>query len=191
MQDHPLAAVITLGQSGLDANHLPLDFDPEPSPLGTLRGHVSRANGMWREASKDVDTLAIFQGPNAYISPSWYPSKHESGGRAVPTYNYIVVHAYGRIRFIEDAEWLRAHVTKLTDRFEAGSAEPWKVTDAPPDFIDGLLKGIVGFELEVTRLAGKWKMSQNRSEADRRGVVEGLGVSNDAVARLVGGHGGS
>lgn len=186
MHDHPLAMVVTLGAAGLDANHLPLEFDVVAGPHGTLRGHVSRANPMWRDASHEVDTLAVFQGPQAYISPSWYATKAEAG-KVVPTWNYVVVHAYGRIRFIEDGDWLLAHLTRMTNRFEAGRPEPWRVTDAPADFIQGLLKGIVGFELEVTRLAGKWKMSQNRSEADRRGVVEGLAATEDgsAVARLI------
>jgi transcriptional regulator len=190
MHDHPLAMVVTLGAAGLDANHLPLEFDAAAGPNGTLRGHVSRANPMWRDASRDVDTLAVFQGPQAYISPSWYATKAETG-KVVPTWNYLVMHAYGRIRFIEDGDWLLAHLTRMTNRFETGRPEPWRVTDAPADFIQGLLKGIVGFELEVTRLAGKWKMSQNRSEADRRGVVEGLATTEggSAVARLVGGHG--
>lgn len=185
MRDYPLAMVVTLGAAGIEANHLPLEFDASAGPHGVLRGHVSRANGMWRDASRDIDTLAVFQGPQAYISPSWYATKAETG-RVVPTWNYVVVHAYGRIRFIEDGDWLLAHLMRMTNRFEAGRPEPWRVTDAPADFIQGLLKGIVGFELEVTRLAGKWKMSQNRSEADRDGVVKGLG-SDEAVAKLIGG----
>jgi transcriptional regulator len=186
MHDHPLAMVVTLSAGTLDANHLPLEFDAAAGPRGTLRGHVSRANPLWRDASREVETLAVFQGPQAYISPSWYASKADAG-KVVPTWNYVVVHAHGRIRFMEDGDWLLAHLTRMTNRFEAGRAEPWHVTDAPADFIQGLLKGIVGFELEVTRLAGKWKMSQNRNDADRRGVVEGLTTTEggSAVARLI------
>jgi transcriptional regulator len=149
---------------------------------------VSRSNPVWQEADSTQGALAIFQGPQAYISPSWYPSKQEHG-RVVPTWNYVVVHARGRLRFVQDAEWLRAHVTRLTDRFEGQASGAWQVSDAPADFIDGLLRGIVGFELEITSWTGKWKTSQNRTATDRAGVVRGLRARGDeasaTMARVV------
>jgi transcriptional regulator len=185
IEDHPLAALVTVGATGIDANHLPLEFDTTAGAHGTLRGHVSRNNPMWRDADQAAEALAIFQGPQAYISPAWYASKQEHG-RVVPTWNYVVVHARGRLRFIDDAEWLRAHVTRLTQRFEGNGAGAWQVSDAPPDFIDGLIRAIVGFELEITSLTGKWKTSQNRTAADRAGVVHGLQARGEnAMARLV------
>ena len=173
VRNHPLATLVTLDRDGLNANHIPIELDPEPSPLGTLRGHVSRANPMWRDFSADVGTLVIFQGPETYITPSWYQTKQESG-KVVPTWNYAVVHAYGPLRIVEDPVWLRALVEKLTDRHEAQRAEPWEVADAPDDYIKGQLQGIVGIEIPIERLIGKWKVSQNRPEVDRKGVVQGL-----------------
>jgi transcriptional regulator len=172
MQREPFAVVVTLGASGLNANHLPLDLDTATAPFGTLRGHVSRANAMWKEPSS-VETLVIFEGPQHYVTPDWYPTKAETG-KSVPTWNYVVVHAYGTPRFIEDPAWLRAHVERLTNRHEAGRPVPWQVSDAPEDYVQGQLKGIVGFELPITRITGKWKVSQNRTDADRRGVIAGL-----------------
>lgn len=185
IEDHPLATLVTVGATGIDANHLPLELDAMAGACGTLRGHVSRNNPVWRDADQAAEALAIFQGPQAYISPGWYPSKQEHG-RVVPTWNYVVVHARGRLRFIEDADWLREHVTRLTDRFEGPGTDAWHVSDAPADFIDGLLRAIVGFELEITSLTGKWKRSQNRTAADRAGVVHGLRARGEqAMARLI------
>ena len=178
------AALVTLGPDGLSAEHIPLELDPEPGPLGTLRGHVARANPVWQTYRKDVEVLAVFQGPDGYVTPSWYPTKRETG-KVVPTWNYAVVHAHGPMRVVEDREWLRALVTRLTDRHEHGRAQPWRVTDAPEDFVDGMLKGIVGLEIAITRLEGKWKMSQNRNAADRAGVVEGLRANGDAGSAAV------
>jgi transcriptional regulator len=169
----PLAALVTLTAHGLEANHIPFEVDPEPAPLGTLRGHVARANPVWRDFSPGVDVLAIFQGPDAYVSPSWYPSKQD-GGKVVPTWNYAVVHACGPLRVIDDANWLRRFVAKLTDRHESQRAAPWKVTDAPADYVEKMVGAIVGIEIPVARLAGKWKLSQNRPARDREGVVQGL-----------------
>jgi transcriptional regulator len=169
---HPLGALVTLGPGGLDANHVPFEVDPEPAPFGTLRAHVARANPVWREAGGS-DVLVLFQGTEIYVSPSWYPTKQETA-KVVPTWNYAVVHAHGRLRSIEDREWLRAFVTRLTDRHEAGRADPWKVTDAPADYIEAMLGGIVGLEVRIARLVGKWKVSQNRPAHDQDGVVEGL-----------------
>jgi transcriptional regulator len=186
IRDHSLAALVTLGPAGLNANHIPLELDPGPAPLGTLRGHVARGNPMWRDFSPDVEALAVFQGPQAYISPSWYQTKRETG-KVVPTYNYVVVHAYGPMRIIEDRAWLRGLVERLTNRYEAGRAEPWRVTDAPVEFVEQMLGGIVGIEIPLTRLVGKWKVSQNRPPADRVGVVKGLAELNDADARAMSG----
>jgi len=173
MQREPFAVVVTLGAAGLNANHVPLELDVSTPPFGTLRGHVSRANPMWKEPASGVETLVIFAGPQHYVTPDWYPTKAETG-KSVPTWNYVVVHAYGTPRFIEDPEWLRAHVERLTNRHEAGRPVPWQVSDAPEDYVQGQLRGIVGFELPIARLSGKWKVSQNRVDADRRGVVAGL-----------------
>jgi transcriptional regulator len=185
---HPLGALVTLGPDGPEANHIPFEIDPEPAPFGTLRAHVARANPLWKAIAADGRALAIFQGAQAYVSPSWYPSKRE-GGKVVPTWNYAVVHAYGTLRAIEDRTWLRALVERLTDRHEARRAAPWKVSDAPAGFVEQMLGAIVGIELTVTRLTGKWKTSQNRPAADRAGVVEGLladgGEAAAAMAELV------
>lgn len=181
IRDHPLAALVTLGPAGLNANHLPLELDPEPAPLGTLRGHVARANPLWQDFAADVDALAIFQGPQAYITPSWYQTKKDTG-KVVPTYNYAVVHASGPLRVIDDPVWLRTLVERLTNRFEAARPEPWQVTDAPAEFIDRQLNAIVGIEIRVTKLTGKWKASQNRLPIDREGVVHGLRTLADADA---------
>lgn len=170
---HPLGALVTLAPEGLDANHIPFELDPNPAPFGTLRGHVARANPLWREPSRGVDALVIFQGPQAYVSPSWYPTKKETG-KVVPTWNYAVVHAHGPLRIIDDRMWLRGLVERLTRRHEAGHREPWQVSDAPPDYIDRQLEAIVGIELPIARLVGKWKVSQNRMPRDRTGVAEGL-----------------
>ncbi len=184
IHDHPLAALVTLGRDGLSANHIPLELDPGPAPPGTLRGHVARANPVWRDFSRDVEALAIFQGPQAYISPAWYETKRETG-KVVPTYNYIVVHAYGPLRIVEDRAWLRALVERLTNRHEASKPEPWKVTDAPAEYIEQMLGAIIGVEIPLTRLVGKWKVSQNRPAVDRDGVVSALGEMEDQDARAM------
>jgi transcriptional regulator len=180
---HPLGELITLGPRGLSADHVPMEFDPEPLPLGTLRCHVARANPLWREHNLEVEALVVFQGPSAYVSPSWYPSKQETG-KVVPTYNYAVVHAYGSLRVMDDPVWLRALVDRLTQRHEAVLPKPWNIADAPEDYVQSMLRAIVGIEIEVTRLAGKWKISQNRSIADRAGVARGLGRTGDAGADM-------
>lgn len=181
---HPLGALITSGADGLNANHVPFVVDPHPAPFGTLRAHVARANPVWRDFSREVEPLVIFQGPQAYITPSWYQTKRETG-KVVPTYNYIVVHAHGAMRIFEDAEWLRKFVGGLTDRFEASRARPWAMTDAPDEFIAAQLRAIVGIEIPIARLIGKWKTSQNRPAMDQKGVVAGLRESEDAVAQAM------
>jgi transcriptional regulator len=183
---HPLATWVVQGTDGLVVNHIPFLIDPEGGPFGTLVGHVARANPIWRQLGASV---AVFQGPQAYVSPNWYPSKH-AHGKAVPTWNYAVVHAHGTPRAIESRDALLQIVTRLTQAHEAGQAAPWAVSDAPPDFIDQVLKAIVGIEMPIERLVGKWKVSQNRGEADRLGTVAGLRQRGDAqslaMAALVG-----
>ena len=183
-----LVTLVTSGANGLDASHVPMLLDREPGPLGRLLGHVARANPLWHSTPSDSAALAIFLGPDAYVTPSWYPSKGETG-RVVPTWNYLAIHAHGTVRFFQDRERLLDLVTRLTDRQEQARPHPWKVSDAPEDYVDGLLKGIVGVEMTITRLEGKWKASQNRSSADRRGVAQGLrGEGREAMARLVDGE---
>lgn len=181
MRERPLATLVTMSAAGLDANHIPLHLSPEPAPFGTLRGHVARANPVWRELAPDAEALAIFHGPQAYITPSWYPAKVEHG-KVVPTWNYAVVHAHGAIRVVDDAGWLRAHLEALTAANEASRAEPWQVADAPREFTDRLIGGIVGIEIVIARIEGKWKVSQNQTEANRAGVVAGLRGDGDAAS---------
>jgi transcriptional regulator len=178
-----LGTLVTLTADGLIASHVPMLLDPEPSPYGTLLGHVARPNPQARGAVAGVQALAIFQGPDAYVTPSWYATKRETG-KVVPTWNYVAIHAYGQVEFFDAADRLRAIVTRLTEREEAGRAEPWAVSDAPAGYVEGMLQGIVGFALPIARLEGKWKMSQNRPAADRAGVVAGLEADgrNDVAA---------
>jgi transcriptional regulator len=178
LRTHPLGLLVTHGEAGLQANSVPfvLDANPAGGP-GILRAHVARANPHWRGTG---EALVVFQGPQAYISPSFYPSKAEHG-KVVPTWNYIMVQARGTLRAIEDAAWLHAFVTRLTDRHEVARAQPWAVSDAPADYIATMLCAIVGIEIVLTSLTGKWKVSQNRSAADREGVARGLG---DAARRF-------
>jgi transcriptional regulator len=171
--DYGLGTLVTLSAGALEANHIPFEIDPEPAPYGTLRAHVARSNPVWREFAKEVYALVVFQGAQAYISPNWYPSKQESG-QVVPTYNYMVVHASGPLKIVDDATWLRALVGRLTDRYEASQAAPWKIDDAPDAYIEKMLGAIVGIEIPINKLVGKWKTSQNRPTADRAGVVAGL-----------------
>jgi transcriptional regulator len=178
--------LVTLGEDGLSASHVPMLIEPEPRPYGTLWGHVARANPQWRNVRHDVPALAIFTGPNAYITPAWYATKRATG-KVVPTWNYVAVHAYGALRVIDDAAHARAHLARLTGRHEEKRAQPWSIDDAPEEFIAGMLKAIVGFEITIQRLEGKWKMSQNRPAEDRAGVVAGLAEEGGSaeVAALV------
>ena len=184
MRARPLATLVTQSDAGLDANHVPVETLPEPLPHGVLRGHVARANPVWRTYRADSEALAIFQGPQAYVSPSFYPSKRETG-EVVPTWNYAVVHAHGTLRFVHDAVWLRALVSRLTDANEAARQMPWKIDDAPPPYIERMLGLIVGFEFSIVSLTGKWKLSQNHPAANRRGVVEGLRAASGAESAEV------
>lgn len=172
MAAHPLATLVVQGADGLDAHHIPLLFVPGAGQ-GVLRGHVARANPLWRACEAGIPALAIFQGPDAYVSPSWYPAKAETG-KVVPTWNYAVVHAHGTLRAIDDAAWLMNFLETLTARHEAGFAKPWKMSDAPRDYIDAMVKAVVGIEFNIVRLEGKWKASQNRPVGDLVGVVRGL-----------------
>ncbi len=181
MAAHPLAAVISMGPEGLLASHIPLVHESDGSPFGVLKGHVSKANAQWKESSAAVDALAIFTGPEHYVSAGWYPGKTEHG-REVPTWNYVAVHAYGPLRMVRDRDWLMAHLQSLTDQVEAPFTPPWKVTDAPAEYISNLLDAIVGFELPIRRLEGKWKVSQNRNDRDRQAVMEGLERLNTPAA---------
>ncbi|HKX64419.1 MAG TPA: FMN-binding negative transcriptional regulator [Rhizomicrobium sp.] len=168
----------TLVTQGLEANHLPMLLTDS-----VLRGHVARANPVWQAGAGEA--LAIFLGPHAYVSPNWYPSKAETG-KAVPTWNYITVHARGHINWVQDPDWLCAHVGALSDANEAGREQPWKIADAPSSYIDGLVRAIVGFELTISKLEGKYKLSQNRDAADLAGAREGLmRDGRDDVARLM------
>jgi transcriptional regulator len=173
----PLGTLVTLGASGLFASHIPMVLEDDGSQFGVLKGHISRANTQWRDFVPAVDALAIFAGHQHYISPNWYPGKKEHG-KEVPTWNYAVVHAYGPLKAIDDERWLLTFLHRLTDIHEAGSPVPWNVSDAPADFIKSLLHGIIGLELPIQRLEGKWKVSQNRTEAERKGVIEGLSKLN-------------
>jgi transcriptional regulator len=174
-----LALLVTHGEQGLQASHLPLLLNTDEGPNGTLYGHFAKANPQWKELQNGAEALVIFAGADAYVSPGFYPSKAEHG-KVVPTWNYVAVHAYGTAEVFTDADRLLTLVSALTDRHEAGSAQPWKVADAPADYIDGMLKAIVGFALPIQRLEGKRKLSQNRNTADIAGVREGLSASPDA-----------
>ena len=183
-----LGTLITLGADGMEASHIPMLVDPAPAPFGTLKGHIARANPQWRRATAGAQALAIFLGPDAYITPAWYETKRQSG-KVVPTWNYVAIHAYGPLTFYENADRLLALVTALTETHEAGRAQPWAVSDAPKDYVAAMLKAIVGFELPIARLEGKWKMSQNRPATDRAGTIAGLtaegGEKEVAVAEIV------
>ena len=173
IESHPLASLVTMTSSGLFASHLPMVLERKSATRGLLKGHLSRANKHWRDFQPEVEALAIFSGPEHYITPSWYVEKEETG-KVVPTWNYAVVHVYGTLKVIEDPAWLIEHLNALTTVHEAAFPTPWQVSDAPADYVASLLNGIVGLELPIERIEGKWKASQNRSERDRAGVVEGL-----------------
>lgn len=172
---HPLGALVVNGPEGLDANHLPFEYIAQPGGQDSLIAHVARENPLWKEVSDGADALVIFRGGHAYVSPNWYPSKHETH-RQVPTWNYRVVHVHGKIRIRDDERFVRGVVARLTRTHESrtGAARPWKMTDSAPEYIDRMLTAIVGIEIEITRMVGKWKVSQNREERDRVGAAEEL-----------------
>jgi len=186
VERYSFGTLVAVTPEGITANHVPMQLLSGPDGLGLLRGHIARANTLWRLVEAGAPVLAVFLGPDHYVSPAWYPSKHEHG-KAVPTWNYATVHVKGHIRFIEDPGWLRTLVEALTDEHERHSVNPWRITDAPPDYIAGMVRAIVGFEIQVSAIEGKFKASQNRSAADRAGVAAALraaGLPPDAVAQL-------
>jgi len=173
IRDHPLGVLIAAGPDGLDANHLPFELDASAGPCGTLLAHVARSNPLWQQAPTGTPVLVVFHGAEGYISPSWYPSKHETH-RQVPTWNYEVVHAHGTLTVRDDERYVRSVVARLTRTHEAGEPRPWKMGDGPPEYIDTMLRAIVGIEVTITRLVGKAKLSQNREPRDREGAAEAL-----------------
>jgi transcriptional regulator len=184
MRAHPLATLVTMAADDLVADHIPMQVHSAPAPHGMLRGHVARANPLWRQHPAGREALVVFQGPHAYVSPAFYPTKRLTG-EVVPTWNYAVVHVHGMLRFIHDPDALLGLVTSLTDTHEAARAAPWQVSDAPARYIGRMLGEIVGFELLITRMTGKWKVSQNRNAADRQGVVDGLRSAADESSRAI------
>lgn len=186
--EHPFGALVTCGEQGPTAEHIPFVLHSDESDNGTLRGHVGRHNPLAQQINDGVPTLVIFQGPQTYITPTWYPSKAEHG-KVVPTWNYALVHAYGKLSFVHDEIWLREHLESLTLSQEADQRIPWKPDDAPATFLNRQITGIVGVEIKIDRFEGKWKVSQNKGPSDRNGVVDGLrAVDTDetnAMAKLV------
>ncbi len=173
LREHPLGALVFNGPHGLDANHVPFDYDPQGGTLGRLSAHVARANPLWQEVSSGSEVLVIFRGAQGYISPSWYPGKPETH-RYVPTWNYEVVHAHGRLAIRDDEKYVRGVIARLTRAHEAGEPEPWRMADSPRDYIDAMVAAIVGLEIEVTRLVGKFKLGQNRETRDIDGAINAL-----------------
>ncbi|MBX9756761.1 MAG: FMN-binding negative transcriptional regulator [Pseudomonadaceae bacterium] len=184
IRQQPLASLISHSAAGLQASHLPLWLAADEGEFGTLYGHFARANPQWQELAAGTEVLAIFTGAEGYISPSWYPSKAEHG-KAVPTWDYQSVHAYGQIEVFEDAERLLQLLGRLTAQHENRQSQPWAITDAPRAYIDKMLRAIVGFSLPIQRLEGQWKLSQNRSTADRAGVRQALSASPQAADRAL------
>ena len=185
---YPLATLVNHSSRGLNANHIPLYLSDSPVPYGTLQGHIARANPLFSEIAGGIETLAIFHGPNSYITPSWYATKKDTG-KVVPTWNYAVVHAYGVLRVVDNAPWLRAQLDALTNHNEGSFPEPWAVSDAPADHIERIIAAIVGVEMVITKMLGKWKVSQNQPTQNQVSVISGLKESglpeSEAVAALV------
>jgi transcriptional regulator len=181
IRSHPFGLLITHGAQGLEANSIPFLLDANASKLGTLQAHMARANTQWRALSEGADALVVFQGADHYITPSWYATKRETG-KVVPTWNYVMVQARGRARAIEDSSWLRRQIEALTLAHESSRPAPWAVSDAPGDFVDAQIKAIVGVEIEIAAISGKWKASQNRPAADRAGVMAGLEAMGDEAS---------
>jgi len=177
---HPLGVLVTHGDGGLDANHMPFEFEPAIGSHGVLLAHVARANPLWRELRDGDEVLVVFRAEHGYISPNWYPSKHEFH-KSVPTWNYMVVHAHGKVTVRDDERFVRGLVARLTRTHEASQPKPWKMTDSSPDYIDSMLQAIVGLEVEVTRLVGKFKLSQNREARDVEGAAKALVAQGDTV----------
>jgi transcriptional regulator len=173
IHEHPLGMLVTHGSSGLDADHIPFLFHPEEGAHGVLRAHVARANPLWQRFPTGTPVMVVFRGAEAYVSPNWYPSKHEAH-RQVPTWNYQVVHAHGVLTVHDDEKSVRSIVARLTQRHEANESKPWKMGDSAPDFIDSMLRNIVGIEVEITSMVGKSKLSQNREARDRLNAADTL-----------------
>jgi transcriptional regulator len=184
IEAHPFGALVTASPSGLFATHLPLVLDRQVGPHGTLQGHIARANPHHEVAGDGSEALVLFTGADSYVTPSMYASKAKHG-KVVPTWNYVAVHAHGTLRFVREPDALRVHLARLTARHETSRRQPWSITDAPADYIEKQLGAIVGVEIEITRLEGKWKMSQNRPAEDVDGVIEGLSASDDPREREV------
>lgn len=176
IRSRPLATLVTLSDSGLNANHIPFHIAESPAPFGALQGHVARANLILDDFKNNTEVLAVFHGPDTYITPSWYATKKETG-KVVPTWNYAVVHAYGCLRVVDDVSWLRAQIEALTHYNELSFSEPWAVSDAPHEFTEKLMANIIGIEMVITRLSGKWKVSQNQPPQNQTSVIEGLKAS--------------
>ncbi len=170
---HPLSVFVSIKDGSPEVNHIPLLLSQSGASYGVLTGHIARANTLWKDHPQELEVVAVFQGPETYISPSWYATKEETG-KVVPTWNYITVHAKGRIRFIHEGAWLLKHLGEITAHNERSFSQPWNVSDAPVEYIDQLVKAIVGIEIQITSLQGKWKVSQNRPAQDRQSVVENL-----------------
>lgn len=187
MRENPLAALVSHGASGLQASHVPLLLVAEEGEYGTLYGHFARANPQWRSFAEQPKALAIFSGGDAYVSPSAYPSKAEHG-KAVPTWNYISVHAHGQLQVFDDPERLRQLLAHMTAVHESNQPQPWAMDDAPRDYIDSMLRAIVGFALPIQRLQGQWKLSQNRNAADHAGVQQALSASPQAKDQALAAH---
>lgn len=184
IEAYPLGSWVASTAEGLAANHIPFLLDRSRGPSGTLLGHVSRGNRVWRQLAQPVPSVVMFLGPQSYITPGWYPGKQEDG-KVVPTWNYAAVHAHGMARAIDDREWLHGMLARLTEAHEAERAQPWKISDAPADFIEKMLGAVVGIEIAVDRLVGKLKVSQDEALQDRRGTVAGLAAEGgDAAARM-------
>ena len=188
MMAYPFATLTTVTNNGLEITHIPFVVDTTHQPYGLLKGHVARSNPVWRDLNDVIESVVVFQGPQSYISPSWYPSKRDHG-KVVPTWNYTFVHAHGIPKARHDKEWLYNHLTELTDLHESTEPRPWKLTDAPKAYREKMLEAIVGVEMPITKLIGKWKVSQNRPHEDKLGVIKGLRGRRDeqsaAMAALV------
>jgi len=184
IRKHPLATFIAAQNGDIVVNHIPFVLNANADENGLLMGHMLRSNTVWKQFDGKTRTIAVFQGAAAYITPNWYPSKKEHG-KVVPTWNYVVVHAHGCPRVIQDSDWLFSHLKQLTDEQEEKQQEPWQVSDAPPEYARQLVKRIVGIEFPISTLIGKWKVSQNRPEADKTGVIEGLNGQGDDNSRAM------
>jgi transcriptional regulator len=184
MRAHPLATLVTMGEGGLLANPVPFVLHVEEGEQGVLRAHLARPNPQWKAIAAGAETLVIFTGTERYVTPAWYASKQEHG-KVVPTWNYVTVQARGPARAIQDGTWLHSHLEALTAQQERPRAEPWAVTDAPEPFINALSRGIVGIEIEIASLAGKFKLSQNRPEADKNSLLNGLSADSESESQVM------